>query len=62
MVGGQQKRVRKIMKFKKAWIENNYINPLRAIERGETSRPALPSPPRPRPPPPRRNNDSCTIL
>ena len=62
MVGGQQKRVRKIMKFKKVWIENNYINPLRAIERGETSRPALPSPPRPRPQPQRRNNDSCTIL
>ena len=62
MVGGQQKRVRKIMKFKKSWIENNYINALRAIERGETSRPALPSPPRPRPQPQRRNNDSCTIL
>jgi hypothetical protein len=62
MVGGQQKRVRKIMKFKKSWVETYYINALRAIERGETSRPALPSPPRPRPPPQRRNNDSCTIL
>ena len=61
MVGGQQKKVRKIMKFKKAWVENNYINPLRAIERGQTQRPALPSPPRRRPPP-QRSNDSCTIL
>ena len=58
MVGGQQKKVRKIMKFKKAWIERYYINPLRAIERGQ--RPALPSPPRR--PPPQRSNDSCTIL
>ena len=51
MVGGQQKRVRKIMKFKKAWIEKFFINPLRSIERGQrpatSSRPAaLPSPPR----------------
>ena len=59
MVGGQQKKVRKIMKFKKAWIERYYIDPLRAIERGQ--RPALPSPPRRRPPP-QRSNDSCTIL
>ena len=72
LVGGQQKRVRKIMKFKKSWIEKYYINPLRSIERGErpaatsySSRPALsaPSPPRRRPPPQRRNNNSsCTIL
>ena len=51
LIGGQQKRVRKIMKFKKSWIESYYINPLCAIERGQrpaaSSRPAaLPSPPR----------------
>ena len=67
LVGGQQKKVRKIMKFKKAWIEQNFINPLRSIERGQSrpaasSRPALPSPPRRRPPPQRSNNNSCTIL
>ena len=58
LVGGQQRKIRKIMKFKKSWIESNYINPLCAIERGHrptasySSRPAaLPSPPRHRPPP-----------
>ena len=65
LIGGQQKRVRKIMMFKKSWIEKNYLNPLRSIERRQrpASRPSLPSPPR-RPPPPsrRRNNSSCVIL
>ena len=61
LVGGQQKKVRKIMKFKKSWIENYFINPLRSIERGQlrpapSSRPALPRPapqlnPAPRPNP-----------
>ena len=55
LVGGQQRKIRKIMKFKKSWIESYYINPLQSIERGQrpaaSSRPALPSPPRRRPPP-----------
>ena len=63
LVGGQQKKVRKIMKFKKSWLENYFINPLRSIERGQSSRPALPSPQHRRPPPQRqRSNNSCTIL
>ena len=57
LVGGQQKKVQKIMKFKKSWIEKYFINPLRSIERGQlrpaaSSRPALPRPaPRPNPAP-----------
>ena len=63
LVGGQQKKVRKIMKFKKSWIESYYLNPLRSIERGHrpsNSRAALPSPPRRQPP--QRSNSSCVIL
>lgn len=55
IVGGQQRRVRKIMMFKKIWLETYYLKPLKAI----TSAPRrIQSPPRP--PPQRR--DSCTIL
>ena len=64
LVGGQQRRVRKIMMFKKSWIENNYIQPMLSLTGG--SRRALPSPRRPSPPPqPRRSRErdgSCTIL
>ena len=57
LIGGQQKKVHKILMFKKAWIESNYYDPLRSIQRGQrsSSRPALPSPP------PQRNS-TCTIL
>ena len=55
LVGGQQKKVQKIMMFKKVWIEQNYLNPLRSFERSQ--RRALPAPP-----PRQRSNDSCIIL
>ena len=42
LIGGQQRKVRKIMMFKKSWIENNYLDPFRSIERNRTTR-ALPS-------------------
>ena len=55
LIGGQRKQIRKIMKFKKVWIEDNYLDPLKEIQR--SSRPQL------RAPPPRRSDDdTCTIL
>ena len=47
LIGGQQKRVHKIMMFKKKWIENNYINPMLSILQGQrpTQRRPLPRPP-----------------
>ena len=57
LIGGQQKKVQKIMMFKKSWIENNYLNPLRSFERRQR-----PSQQMVRRPPPRRNQSSCVIL
>ena len=56
LIGGQQKRVQKM--FKKSWLENNFLNPLRSFERAHTRQRALPSPQRTR----QRNDSSCTIL
>ena len=60
LVGGQQRRVRKIMLFKKRWIENNYIKPLRSITEGRalTSPQRSNSPPQRRPSPPRQRRVS----
>ena len=58
LIGGQQKKIRKIMKFKKCWVENNFIDPLRSIE--SSQRPTASR--SPSPPPQRRSNSSCTIL
>ena len=53
LVGGQRKRVQKIMMFKKCWIENNYLNPLQLYQE-QWQRPVRPAPrpaitPTPRP-------------
>ena len=62
LIGGQQKRIRRIMMFKEAWIEHCYFNPLRSFE----SRPRIVrNPPRAVASPPRSqsSNDSwCVIL
>ena len=51
VVGGQRKNIQSIMLFKKVWMENNYIEPLRSITRSGR-----------RPPPPPSDSASCTIL
>ena len=51
VVGGQSKKVKKIMLFKMRWIESNFIEPLCSI--GKKSRP---------PPRPTRKADGCIIL
>ncbi len=75
VIGGERKRVAKIMFFKRSWIENNYITPIRSFQsrldrmaRGLPGR--APSPPRALPPPRvhtppsyRHNNaESCTCI
>ena len=56
LIGGERKRVAKIMLFKRSWLENNFISPLRSFEgrlqrlaRGLPGR--APSTPRALPPP-----------
>ena len=56
LIGGERKRVAKIMFFKRCWLEENYISPLRSFQgrlqrlaRGLPGR--APSPPRALPPP-----------
>ncbi|KAK2553996.1 hypothetical protein P5673_024706 [Acropora cervicornis] len=32
LIGGERKRVAKVMLFKMSWLENNYLTPLRSFE------------------------------
>ncbi len=52
VIGGQRKRIRKVMMFRKCWLEENYLEPLKAMAE---KRRALQ-------PPPRRSESSCVLL
>ena len=53
LVGGQRKRIRKVMMFRKCWIEENYLEPMKTlVERRRAIQ---------RPPPRRQETSSCII-
>ena len=56
VVGGQRKRVRKIMMFKKVWLERNYLEPMKEFAERGRRRQAIRAPPR------RQSSDDCIIL
>ena len=68
LIGGERKRVAKVMFFQRSWLDNYYFTPLRSFQ-GRLQRMArglpgrAPTPPPPRPPPSRRrDSDSCNIF
>ena len=71
LIGGERKRVAKVMFFKRSWLNDNYVTPLKSFEgrlqrmarglpgRAPTPR-AAPTPrPSPAPLPSRRDSDGC---
>ena len=50
VVGGQSKKIQKIMQFKMCWMEKFFFDPLTSIQRSR------------RPPPRRQSKDDCIIL
>ena len=50
VVGGERKRVVKIMTFKQSWIYTNFINPLKEIQESRRKREAA-----------KRKSSSCVI-
>ena len=73
LIGGERKRVAKVMSFQRSWMEYNYLTPIRSFQgrlqrmarglpgRAPTPPRALPAP-RPRPAPAPREESSCNIL
>ena len=60
LIGGQQKKVQSIMMFEKAWLEKNFLNPLRSLAgSGGGGQRALP---RPAPSRQSSNSSGCAIL
>jgi len=67
LIGGERKRVAKIMFFKRCWLENNYISPMTSFEgrlqrlaRGLPGRAA--SARRALPPPPSTPSTACNVM
>lgn len=62
LIGGERKKVANIMFFKRSWLENNYISPLRSFE-GRLQRLARGLPGRaPSPPAPTGSSSWCNVL
>ena len=73
LIGGETKRVAKVMFFQRSWLDKHYFTPLRSFqgrlqrmarglpERAPTPPRALPAP-RPRPASARREESCCNIL
>ena len=63
LIGGQQKKVTKIMMCKRSWLEKNYLNPLRSLTSnlGQSNQRALPAPSY-RTTSSASDTDCCTIL
>ena len=69
LIGGERKRVAKVMFFQRSWLDTYYFTPVRSFEgrlqrmaRGLPGRAPTPTPPRPPPPPRRRNSNPCNIM
>ena len=63
LIGGQQRRVQKIMMCKRSWLEKFYLNPLRSISQGgQRSQRALPAPSYRPAPSAEIDSLCCTIL
>ena len=61
LIGGERKRVAKVMFFQRSWLDTNYFTPLRSFE-GRLQRIANGLPGRAPTPPRRQESSTCNIL